>query len=165
MDLRMKHPLALCVAAALASLAALPAAAQAPAEAAAPARFTLTRVQFPETTAVPPDVLQQAVAPFIGKEISSAELGPIAAAVRRVYEDRGLGLAGVAFPSQNLAGGVLLVAISEPRIARLIVENPEKPSPTPARARCSNATVSPPASHSTCASSTARCTRSTTGPA
>jgi hemolysin activation/secretion protein len=129
MDLRMKHPLALCVAAALATLAAVPAAAQAPATAAAPApaRFTLTRVQFPDTTAVPPEVLQQAVAPFIGKEIASTDLGPIATAVRRVYEDRGLGLVGVAFPSQDLAGGVLLVAVSEPRIARLIVENPEKP--------------------------------------
>jgi len=139
MDHRMKHPLALCVAAALATLAAVPASAQAPATEAAPppapARFTLTRVQFPDTTAVPPEALQRAVAPFIGKEISSAELGPIATAVRQEYEARGLSLAGIAFPSQNLAGGVLLVAISEPRIARLIVENPEQPPITDDRTR------------------------------
>ena len=139
----MTYPLALCVAAALATGAAAPASAQAPAAPAAPAsapatapapaRFTLTKVVFPPTTAVSADALQQAVAPFLGQEIGSAQLDAIATAVRGLYTARGLGLVGVAFPSQDLAGGVLQVAVAEPRITRLIVENPNHPPVTDTR--------------------------------
>ncbi|WP_162255172.1 ShlB/FhaC/HecB family hemolysin secretion/activation protein [Rhizobacter sp. Root1221] len=131
----MKHPLALCVAAALAALAAAPAGAQAPAPAVAAARFTLTRVVFPPTTAVPAHVLQQAAEPFIGKDTGAAELDQLSAALRRLYEDRGFGLVGIGFPSQALAGGVLQVAIVEPRVTRLIVESPDKPPVTDERTR------------------------------
>lgn len=130
----MKHPLALCVAATLAA-STLPAVAQtAPATAPAPAaetataaRFTLARVVFPETRAVSNAELQQAVAPFVGQPIDSSGLDRIANALRALYTERGLGLVGIGFPNQDLAGGVLQVAIAEPRIVRLVVENPNQP--------------------------------------
>ena len=88
-----------------------------------PTRITLTAVRFSPTVAVSPQDLQAAVARFVGKPISSAELPLISTSVRALYEARGLGLVGIGLPDQNLNDGVLSIAIVEPRVGRVLIDS------------------------------------------
>ena len=124
------RPFALCMASALCVLPLAPALAQhqpAPAagdaQPAPAARFKLSAIEFSPTVAIPAPELQAEVAPFLGRDISSAELPQVVAAVRRLYEKRGLGLVGIGLPAQPLHQGVLKVAIVEPRITRVLVDH------------------------------------------
>jgi hemolysin activation/secretion protein len=97
-------------------------------------KFLLKEVRFTPTRVVPAAELQALVKPFIGHEIDATELTVIAAAVRRAYDERGFGMAGVGFPPQDLTQGVLQVAIVEPQIERVAVETSPKPPVSVARA-------------------------------
>ncbi|MEY4563994.1 MAG: hypothetical protein RLZZ618_3271 [Pseudomonadota bacterium] len=90
------------------------------------ARFKLKAVSFSPTVGLTPVELQAAVAPFVGRDISNDDLPKITAAVRRSYEERGLGLVAIGLPSQPLNDGVLQVAIVEPRTTRLLVDSTGK---------------------------------------
>jgi hemolysin activation/secretion protein len=90
-------------------------------------RFLLKEVRFTPTQAVRPEELQAAVKPFIGREIDATDLTVIATALRRLYDERGFGMAGVGYPPQDLTAGVLQVAIVEPQVAQLAVEAPPRP--------------------------------------
>jgi len=90
------------------------------------AKFLLREVRFSPTRAVSSADLQKAVKPFINREIDTVELTVLSATLRRVYEDRGYGLAGVGFPPQDLNQGVLQITVVEPRLERITIE----PSPT-----------------------------------
>ena len=94
-------------------------------------RFTITSVRFTPTKVVPEPELQQVVKPWLNREIAATDLAVVAVALRRFYEERGYGLVGVGFPSQDLAQGVLQIAIVEPRIVRVTVESPDKPPIAP----------------------------------
>jgi len=96
-------------------------------------KFLLKEVRFSPTRLMSPVELQALVKPFIGREIDATELAVIAAAVRRAYDERGLGMAGVGFPSQDLTQGVLQVAIVEPQVERVTVEASPKPPVSVAR--------------------------------
>ena len=106
-------------------------AAPAPASAAV---FKLTEVRFSPTIAVSAQDLQQAVRPFIGRDIGSGDLVQVSTAIRQLYEARGFGLMGMGFVSQDLSGGVLQVTIVEPRITRVLIDSTGKPPVTEARA-------------------------------
>jgi hemolysin activation/secretion protein len=86
--------------------------------------FQISEVQFSPTTAVSTGELQQLAKPFLNRPIDSTDLSLIAAAIRRLYDERGFGLAGVGFPNQDLSKGVLQIAIVEPRISRVEVVSP-----------------------------------------
>lgn len=90
-------------------------------------KFLLKEVRFSPTKAVPAAELQAAVKPFLGQEVDATGLTVIATAVRRVYEARGFGMAGVGYPPQDLTAGVLQIAIVEPQIGQLSVETPPEP--------------------------------------
>jgi hemolysin activation/secretion protein len=90
-------------------------------------RFLLKEVRFTPTKAVRADELQAIVKPFLHREIDATDLTVIATAVRRLYDQRGLGMAGVGYPAQDLTSGVLQVAIVEPQVAQLTIESPPKP--------------------------------------
>src|SRR5882724_1652205 len=136
------HAFILCAGAAavLALASGVPAQAQ-PAKAAPPAvaasaprsSFVLNEVQFSRTTAVSGAELQQLVKPFLNRPIEATDLSLIAASIRRRYDERGLGLAGVGFPNQDLSKGVLQIAIVEPRIARVEVVSTTGAPLTPER--------------------------------
>jgi len=107
-------------------------AASAPRAATKPVvRFTISSVRFTPTRAVPEAELQQVVKPWLNREIAATDLAVVAVALRRFYEERGYGLVGVGFPTQDLAQGVLQIAIVEPRIVRVTVESPDKPPISP----------------------------------
>ncbi len=95
--------------------------------------FVLKQVRFNATRAVPGDELQALVKPFIGREVDATELTVISAAIRRAYEQRGFGMAGVGYPPQDLTQGVLQITIVEPQVERVTVETPAKPPVTAAR--------------------------------
>lgn len=96
-------------------------------------KFLLKEVRFSPTRLMSPAELQALVKPFIGREIDATELAVIAAAVRRAYDERGLGAAGVGFPPQDLTRGMLQIAIVEPQIERVTVESSPKPPVSVAR--------------------------------
>lgn len=98
------------------------------------AKFVLKEVRFSPTRAVPAAELQALVKPFLQKEIDATELAVIAAAVRRAYEERGFGMAGVGFPPQDLTQGVLQIAIVEPQVERVTIEPSANPPVSLARA-------------------------------
>lgn len=107
-------------------------AASAPRATARPlVKFTITSVRFTPTKAVPEAELQQVVKPWLNREIVATDLAVVAVALRRFYEERGYGLVGVGFPTQDLAQGVLQIAIVEPRIVRVTVESPDRPPISP----------------------------------
>jgi len=125
--------LAACASAALAQTAPLrnsppaPAASSVVSSSTTNGKFLLKEVRFSPARLMSPVELQALVKPFIGREIDATELTVIAAAVRRAYDERGLGMAGVGFPPQDLTQGVLQVAIVEPQIERVVVETSPKP--------------------------------------
>ncbi|MBX3622846.1 MAG: ShlB/FhaC/HecB family hemolysin secretion/activation protein [Rhizobacter sp.] len=90
-------------------------------------RFVLKEVRFSPTRAVPGAELQALVAPFLGKEVDATGLSVIATVVRRAYEERGFGMAGVGYPPQDLTQGVLQIAIVEPQVERVSIEAPPEP--------------------------------------
>jgi hemolysin activation/secretion protein len=96
-------------------------------------KFLLKEVRFGRTRLMSPAELQALVKPFVGREIDAAELTVIASAVRRAYEERGLGMAGVGYPPQDLTQGVLQIAIVEPQVERVIIEASPKPPVSEAR--------------------------------
>ena len=112
---------------------AAPAASGVVSSSTAKGTFVLKEVRFSPTRAVPGDELQALVKPFIGKEIDATELTVISAALRRAYEQRGFGMAGVGYPPQDLTKGVLQIAIVEPQVERVTVESSAKPPVTTAR--------------------------------
>jgi hemolysin activation/secretion protein len=90
-------------------------------------RFLLKEVRFTPTRAVSSADLKTVVQPFIGREIDATDLTVIATAVRRLYEARGYGMAGVGYPPQDLTAGVLQINIVEPQVERVSIEAPPKP--------------------------------------
>jgi len=112
---------------------AAPAASGVVSSSTAKGTFVLKEVRFSPTRAVPGDELQALVKPFIGKEIDATELTVISAAVRRAYEERGFGMAGVGYPPQDLTQGVLQITVVEPQVERVTVESSAKPPVTNAR--------------------------------
>jgi hemolysin activation/secretion protein len=101
----------------------------------ATAAFVLREVKLPPTRAVPAPDIQAVLQPFVGRAIGDGELAAIVQAVRALYEQRGYGLASVAYPKQDVSAGTLTLAIVEPRVNRIGITAPQ-PSPiTEARVR------------------------------
>jgi hemolysin activation/secretion protein len=105
-----------------------PAAAASTAAAAAPApSFVLREINLPQTQAVPRADLQALVQPYIGKPLTNADLRTLVDGVKRLYEERGFGLAAIGLPTQDVTSGTLTLAIVEPRVSRLSVAASESP--------------------------------------
>lgn len=81
--------------------------------------FVLQSLQVKGSSALGPEQLQNLVAPYVGKAVADKELGQIMAALRRAYEQQGLGLVGLGFPAQDVSSGVLTIDVVEPRLGRI----------------------------------------------
>lgn len=92
---------------------------RAPATAATGLSFVLQSLQVKGSSAVSPEQLQALVAPYVGKPVADKELSQIIASLRRAYEQQGLGLVGLGFPSQDVSSGVLTIDVVEPRLGRI----------------------------------------------
>lgn len=92
------------------------------------ASFVLNRVELRGGTALTPFQIEMLAQPYIGKTMGEAELAAFIGALRKRYEDKGLGLASIGYPTQDLAQGVLKVDVLEPRLARIqLPSTPDAP--------------------------------------
>lgn len=98
-------------------------------------RFLLREVVLPETRGVPKAELMAVVAPFLGTQVNQRDLNTLANRVRERYQQAGLPLVGVGFPSQDVSQGIVRLLIVEPTVGRIQVVAGEDAPITEARAR------------------------------
>jgi len=101
-----------------------------PPEALKGVRVTLKSVRFEGVTAMPLERLQQQAQPYIGREVSVADLFELARQLTATYRGAGYILSQVIVPPQSLAQGVLTLRVVEGYISGVRVEGD-----TDARAR------------------------------
>ena len=97
-------------------------------------RFLLKEVRFSPTRAIDAAELQAIAAPYLNRSVDPNDLGALSAALQQRYQDRGLALAAIAFPSQDVSAGILDVAIVEPRLGRITIVQGGEPAISEARA-------------------------------
>jgi len=84
--------------------------------------FVLQRVSITGAVAIPQDRLVTTYQPYIGKNVSQADLAAIAAAVSDVYRAAGFHLSRAIVPPQDIQGGQLRVQIIEGSITELALK-------------------------------------------
>jgi len=104
-------------------------AAAVPAQVAAPpVSFVLRAFEAKGATALSPYRMTVLTDPYIGKPMSDKELGDLIAAMRQAYEQQGMGLVSVGFPTQDVSTGTLSIEVIEPRLGRVqVAEGPDAP--------------------------------------
>ena len=75
--------------------------------------FVLRRVAISGAVAVPQEQLATAYQPYIGKQVSQADLAAIAGAVSDVYRAVGFHLSRAVVPPQDIKGGALRIQVIE----------------------------------------------------
>lgn len=95
--------------------------ATAPVDKAPAISFVLRRFEVHGATAFTPQQLSMLAEPYVGKTMAEADLSALIGALRKRYEDAGLGLASIGFPTQDVSQGVLKVEVIEPKLARIQV--------------------------------------------
>jgi len=84
--------------------------------------FVLQRVSITGAVAIPQDRLVTTYQPYIGKNVSQADLAAIAAAVSDVYRAAGFHLSRAIVPPQDIQGGRLHVQVVEGSITELALK-------------------------------------------
>lgn len=84
--------------------------------------IAVTRIDFTGNTKVATEVLNQKVAQYVGKSLTLAELYAVASELTRFYQSQGYPLASVNVPVQRVAGGKVLLEVTEGRIGKVRVE-------------------------------------------
>jgi hemolysin activation/secretion protein len=84
--------------------------------------FVLRRVSITGAVAIPQDRLVTTYQPYIGKNVSQADLAAIAAAVSDVYRAAGFHLSRAIVPPQDIQSGQLLIQVIEGSITELALK-------------------------------------------
>lgn len=95
--------------------------ASAPVDKAPAVSFVLRRFEVQGATAFTLQQLAMLAEPYVGKTLAESDLSALIGALRKRYEDAGLGLASIGFPTQDVSQGVLKVEVVEPKLARIQV--------------------------------------------
>jgi len=82
-------------------------------------QFKLVAVSVAGSAAVPHDVVAEAWQPYIGKQVSEADLAALAAAITEKYRQTGYFLTRAIIPPQNIRGGRVRVEVIEGSIAEI----------------------------------------------
>ncbi|MEO8247791.1 MAG: ShlB/FhaC/HecB family hemolysin secretion/activation protein [Burkholderiales bacterium] len=85
-------------------------------------KFRLTDVRFNGAAAIEPERLRNLARPYIGREVSLAELQALAQAVQAEYRARGYFLAQALVPVQTVQNGVVEISVIEGRLGRITSE-------------------------------------------
>jgi hemolysin activation/secretion protein len=85
------------------------------------ANFVLRRLDVRGNTTLRQPQIDMLAEPYIGKKLGDAELASLIGTLRKRFEDEGLGLASIGFPTQDVSQGVLKVDVLEPKLARIDV--------------------------------------------
>lgn len=84
--------------------------------------FVLRRVSIAGAAAIPSERLVTAYQPYIGKQVSQADLAAIAGAVSDVYRAAGFHLSRAVIPPQDIQGGALRIQVIEGSITELTLK-------------------------------------------
>jgi len=85
-------------------------------------RFVLSRVEFTPSALLDQAALQAAVAPFVGKPVSRADLARMLDAVNALYAERHITTARALLQTQNIVDGVVHVELVEGRLGKMRIE-------------------------------------------
>jgi hemolysin activation/secretion protein len=85
-------------------------------------KVVLKEVRFVGATAVPVERLQELAAPYVGREITGAQIFDLARVLTAAYRNAGFILSQVIVPPQTLAEGVLTLRVIEGYVAEVRVE-------------------------------------------
>jgi len=88
-------------------------------------KMTLTEIRFEGATAIPVERLNAAAAPYLGREITGAEIFELANKLTVLYRNEGYLLSQAIVPPQSLTGGRLTLRVIEGYIAKVHVEAEE----------------------------------------
>lgn len=83
--------------------------------------FEITVFEVTGNTLIPEDKLREAVAPFIGKEKTAADVEKARDALEKFYHEAGYPAVLVNIPEQTLQGGVVRLQVIESRVGRVKV--------------------------------------------
>jgi hemolysin activation/secretion protein len=82
-------------------------------------RVHLTAVRFSGVTVIPLPLLQNLVKPYVGRELSFADLDELAGRVTKLYRDRGYFIARAYLPQQELRDGNVEILVLEGHIGKV----------------------------------------------
>ena len=85
-------------------------------------RFRLTAVTFGVSKFLTPEALQQTAKPYVGRDVTLAELTAIVDAVNALYDGRGLVTARALLAPQSISGGVVHIDLVEGKIGKIRVD-------------------------------------------
>ncbi|WP_024506327.1 ShlB/FhaC/HecB family hemolysin secretion/activation protein [Bradyrhizobium sp. ARR65] len=91
---------------------------------AAPAQhFDIDDFAVQGADALPQIEIEKAIYPFLGPNRSADDVEKARAALEKAYHDKGLQTVSVAVPQQNVAGGTVILKVTELKVGRLRVKN------------------------------------------
>jgi hemolysin activation/secretion protein len=73
-------------------------------------------------TRLPPDRIDEVLAPFVGPERTIADLQQARAALESAYADRGYGATQVVLPEQEIKDGIVRLRVVEGKVGRILIE-------------------------------------------
>ena len=83
--------------------------------------FRLNDLRLNGAQALPADALDAVSRPYIGRDVTLADLEQLAQAITQLYRDRGYFLAQAVVPVQTVQGGVVEISIIEGRLGKVLV--------------------------------------------
>jgi hemolysin activation/secretion protein len=110
---------------------------------AAGATVFLREVRIRGSTVLSAEELAELARPFVGREVSFADLARLRDLVTLAYVSRGYVTSGAVLPAQSLAEGVLALEIVEGRLAAIEIETDGRFRPGPLRRRLEPAAAAP----------------------
>src|SRR5476649_1274296 len=84
--------------------------------------FDISRFDVSGNTLLPQQLIDQAVAPFTGKQRDFGDVQRALEAVEAVYHQRGYGVVTVELPEQELQSGVVQLKVIQTKIGRVLVK-------------------------------------------
>lgn len=90
---------------------------------ATPQRFYIDEIRVDGADKLPQIELEEAIYPFVGPNRTADDVEKARAALEKKYHDRGYQTVNVSVPSQNVAGGTVVLKVMEAKVGRLRVKN------------------------------------------
>lgn len=85
-------------------------------------RFRLQRVEFTHSALLPQQALDDAVKPFIGREVGGSDLADLLKRVNALYTERKISTARAIFTRQSVSDGVLHIELVEGKLGALHIK-------------------------------------------
>jgi hemolysin activation/secretion protein len=116
------HPIAAAPDAETPASAQAPAASDAQSKAKANVRFAIDEYRVEGADELPQIEVEEAVYPFLGPGRTTDDVEKARAALEKAYHDKGFQTVTVSVPQQNALGGVIVLKVTEGRVARLRIK-------------------------------------------